>query len=239
VTTRTSAARRTDQLLDDINNALGTGPEVRTAMVKLLESDLAGGRTDTRGLRGTSYDGDGRYSRRTEHYVDEHDGARQLTAAEVRAGVVPDWSITVDPDPVGDQVTAAEPDAVHALAMRAVGYARDAANALHALRNTLDAFTQIRDPDPNPRPVAVRYCRCARWREMNRPPVQHGTSSSEGTTVGGRLTEPTKCCNDCYEAVRLTADGDTGEGRLPTEDEIRHHDRVGRWPYAMRRRGAA
>lgn len=122
--------------------------------------------------------------------------------------------------------------------MKAVGYATDAANALHALRNTLDAFTQIRDPNP-PAPVAVRYCRCARWREVNKPPIQHGTSSSEGTTVGGRLETPTKCCDDCYRGIERTAEAGSGEGRLPTEQEIQHHDRVGRWPYGMGRRGAA
>lgn len=220
MTTRTTATRQTDQLLDDIHNGLGDERELRTALTMLLAADMAG-RTDSPGLRAASYDGDGRNTRRTEHYIDEPGGARQLTDAEVKAGVTPSWSVTVDPDPVGDGVTHLEPDAVHDLAVKATGYARDAANSLHALRNTLAAFTQLRDLDPQTLPV--RYCRCAKWRDSNQPPVQHRG------TVGGRMPEAVEVCSDCYEAIRRLAEPGTGTGRLPVEDEVRHHDRHGRW----------
>lgn len=230
------ASKRTDQLLADIHNGLGDQRELRTALVLLIAADLAG-RTDSPGLRSTSYDGDGRSGRRTEHYVDEPGGARMLTREELAGGAVPDWSITVDPDQVGDAAMAVADggDQVHDLAVKATQYLHDAANALHAARNTLAAFAQLRDQDPQP--IPIRYCRCARWREKNRPPVQHGVGG--GTTVGGRLEQPIGLCDDCYRAVVTTAEAGSGEGRLATEDEIRHHDRHGRWPYGMNRRGAA
>lgn len=219
--TRDKAKGRVEHMLDDIYNAIGDRASLRRTLADLVHADLAGGRLDGSILRGTSYDR-GSAGRRTELYIDEPGGARELSRAEVDAGVVPDWAITVDPDPVGDHVANQQRDQVHELALKATSYARDAAAALWALQNTLGAFTLLRDPNPNP--PKVRYCRCARWREVDRPPVQRAA-----TTVGDRLPEPADLCSDCYEAVRRTAESGSRKGRLPVEDEVRRHDRTGRW----------
>lgn len=194
-TDRSTATRRADHLLDDIHNGIGDPKQLRLSLIALLHADMAGGSIHGVPLSGTSYDRDG-----------------------IRSG---------DPtDPTGDRAarnldTAGDRDQVHELRTKAEGYARDAANALHALTNVCAAFMQLRDDTANT--PAVRYCPCARHREIDNPPVQHTG------TVGGRLPEATGLCSDCYEAVRRTAEPGTGKGRLPNRDEIRHHDRNGRW----------
>lgn len=220
---RQAAKRRVEHMLDDIYNAIGDRQQLHASLSALVHADLAGGSVDGPAIRAASWDGAGG-SRRTEHYLEDLCGARELTRAEVDAGVVPDWSVTVDPDPVGDQVAGMQQDQVHEMTEKATGYARDAAHALWALHNTLAAFMQLRDPNPVANRAKVRYCRCARHREVNRPPVKRF-----GTTVGDRLEVPADLCDDCYEAVRRTADSGSRKGRLPSEDEVRRHDRNGRW----------
>lgn len=206
-TDRSTATRRADHLLDDILNVTGrfsddpkTGAQgLRRILAALIHSDTAGGSLGGTPLSGTSYDGDG-----------------------IRGS---------DPtDPTGDRAARnlddqGERDEVHDLRTAVEGYLRDAAHSLYAADNALQAFMQLRNEDPNP--IPVRYCPCARYRETNKPPVHHGANG--GVDVGGRLTERVGLCRDCYEAVIRTAESGTGNGRLPNADEIRHHDRNGRW----------
>lgn len=104
------------------------------------------------------------------------------------------------------------------LTLKAVRHLDAAVTHINALVTALNAIDELRGEEHQ----AEQCDACGPHREIITPIHARGD-------VGGRLDQPAKLCRPCYEFVFR------GPGRLPTSDEVKHHERNGRWPRSANR----